>query len=188
LGRPHHQATPIRWYQYEIKYLEKTASVGGHSAINGVPLADELNLLVRAAIAQARGQARGNVRAAFYAADGRKTALHHVTGMTKEYARCVDGFAISPRSLACGLAAATRRAVITPDVMQEPSWSRWQWLAKDFDYRACWSFPIETTNGKLVGTFAIYLREPAEAKQGDLDFVSELTRAAARIMSDAFTG
>jgi two-component system CheB/CheR fusion protein len=108
--------------------------------------------------------------------------------MTKEYARCVDGFAISPRSLACGLAAATRRAVITPDVMQEPLWNRWQWLAKDFDYRACWSFPIETPNGKLVGTFAMYHREPAEAGQRDLELVSELTHTAAKIMSQALVG
>ena len=108
--------------------------------------------------------------------------------MTKEYARCVDGFAISTRSLACGLAAATRRAVITPDVMHEPRWSRWRWLAKDFDYRACWSFPIETLHGKLVGTFAMYYREPTEAKRRDLELVSELMRAAAKIMSQTLMG
>ena len=98
------------------------------------------------------------------------------------------GFVISPRSLACGLAAATRRAVITPDVMQEPSWSGWRWLAKDFDYRACGSFPIETANGKLAGTFAMYHREPTEAEHRDLELASELTRTAAKIMSEALTG
>ena len=109
--------------------------------------------------------------------------LHHITGMTREYARYVDGFAISPGSLACGLAAATRRAVVTPDVIQDQRWHQWRWLANKFGYRACWSFPVEATNGKILGTFAIYHAEPTEAKLPDLELASVLTRTAAKIMS-----
>jgi hypothetical protein len=29
-------------------------------------------------------------------------------------------------------------------------------LAEKFDYRACWSFPVEAPSGKVVGTFAMY--------------------------------
>ena len=61
---------------------------------------------------------------------------------------------------------------------------RWRWLAKEFDYRACWSFPVETRQGKLVGTFAMYYRQPTEPKQRDLELVSVLTRAAAKIISE----
>jgi two-component system CheB/CheR fusion protein len=90
---------------------------------------------------------------------------------------------ISPQSLACGLAAATRHAVITPDVLAEPRWKQWRWLAKEFDYRACWSFPVETLGGKIVGTFAMYHKEPTEATRCDLELASKLTRTAAAIIS-----
>src|SRR5262245_5649337 len=54
-------------------------------------------------------------------------------------ARCVDGFAISEQSLACGLAVAKRQSIIAPDGSDEPRWKLWSWLAEEFRYHACWS-------------------------------------------------
>ena len=152
-------------------------------ASNGSSLAGSLQKLVQTATEQAEG----NARAAFYLANSQRTVLHHITGMTQEYARCVDGFAISSLSLACGLAAATRHAVSTPDVIQEPGWARLRWLAEEFDYRACWSFPIEAPNARILGTFAAYYKEPTEAKQRDLELMSAPTRTAAKNMSATLT-
>jgi len=151
---------------------------------NRATLANLLSVLVHAAVEQTEGRAR----AAFYLADNQGTTLHHITGMTQDYARYVDGFAISPGSLACGLAAATRHAVITSDVIEDPSWERWRWLASQFGYRACWSFPIETTDGKVLGTFAMYHAEPRTAESRDLELASLLTRTAAKIMSETLAG
>ena len=139
-----------------------------------------LDPLVRNVIASTDGQAR----AAFYGSDG--AALHHIVGMPEAYARQVDGFVIGPQSLACGLAAARRRPIITPDVVEEPLWKPWLWLAHDFDYRACWSFPVETSTGKVVGTFAMYYRDPREATARDLDLAAEMTCAAAELISPPF--
>jgi GAF domain-containing protein len=90
-------------------------------------------------------------------------------------------------SLACGLAAATRHPVITPDVMADASWSKWRWLAKAFGYRGCWSFPIETRDGNIVGTFAMYHKEPTDAKTRDLDLAAVLTCAAAGFIERRMT-
>src|SRR5687768_16926382 len=75
-----------------------------------------LRPLVQSLVESSGGEARG----AFYASDG--TALHHVIGTPDAYARLVDGFVISPKSLACGLAAAKRQPILTPDVADEPLW------------------------------------------------------------------
>jgi hypothetical protein len=149
------------------------------AAGNDVSLAGLLEALVRTAIEQTGGKAR----AAFYLADDEGKTLRHIAGMPPTYARCVDGFKISSQSLACGLAAATRSPVITPDVVADPRWKQWLWLAKEFDYRGCWSFPVETPDGKIVGTFAMYYEEPTEPKQSDLELASVLTRTAATIIS-----
>jgi len=154
--------------------LRKLSAAG-----NGASLADLLEVLVHSAIDLSGGKAR----AAFYRANANGSQLHHITGMPQAYARHVDGFVISGQSLACGLAAFTRQPIITPDVIAEPRWKPWLWLAKEFDYRACWSFPIETSAAKLVGTFAMYYKEPTAATPRDLDLASTLTRSAATIIS-----
>ena len=85
--------------------------------------------------------------------------------------------------MACGLAVAERRAIITPDVTEEPRWKEWVWLANQFGYRACWSFPVATSSGRVLGSFAMYYAEPHEATPSDVDIAEVLTRAAATIIS-----
>jgi GAF domain-containing protein/AmiR/NasT family two-component response regulator len=149
------------------------------AAVNGEPLEVSLGALVRTAVEQLGGDAR----AAFYRAKPDGSELRHVVGMPDSYARCVDDFKIGPDSLACGLALSTGQPVLTGDVTKEPLWEPWLWLAERFEYRGCWSFPIHTSAGKFIGTFAVYRRQPREATRRDVEFASLLTHAAAIIMS-----
>src|SRR5262245_37924177 len=66
-------------------------------------------------------------------------------------------------SLACGLAVYTGCPVITPDVLNEPLWAPWLWLAKEYDFCGCWSFPVETVERRVVGTLALYFPTPRQA-------------------------
>jgi GAF domain-containing protein len=149
------------------------------AAMNGEPFESSLGILARAAI----GQMEGGCRCAFYVANAAGNQLRHVVGMTADYARCVDGFEISPESLACGLAVATGEPVITRDVQEEPRWRDWVWLARDHGYRGCWSFPIETATGSLVGSFALYFPEPREPTSRDRELAATFTKTAAIIIS-----
>jgi len=149
------------------------------AAINGAPLRESLDILVRTAIEQWGADAK----CAFYIADANGAELHHVTGMEESYAECVDGFKIGADSLACGLAVYTGQPVITVDVTRESRWQRWLWLAERYGFRSCWSFPIETVAGKVVGTFAIYFESPRTATTRDYAAAAVLTRTAAIIIS-----
>jgi PAS domain S-box-containing protein len=149
------------------------------AAVSGAPLSESLDVLIRTAVKQLRGEAR----CAFYIANAAGTELHHVAGMPESYARCVDGFKIGPSSLACGLAVYTGRPRITPDVREDPLWKPWLWLAEQYDYRGCWSFPVKTSRGKALGTFTMYFKEPREATPRDLQLANVLTNAAAIIIS-----
>jgi len=111
------------------------------------------------------------------------TKLHHVVGMSEGYARHVEGFKISLDSLACGSAVATGEPVITPDVFLEPRWKPWLWLAHQYEFRGCWSFPVGTSVGKLVGTFAMYFKEPRTPTPADLEQAATLTDTASIIIS-----
>jgi len=149
------------------------------AALDDAPLARSLGVLVRTAVAQLGS----DTSAAFYLADQDGASLHHVVGMPDDYARAVDGFKIGPESLACGLATHRGSPVITPDVTKEPLWQPWLWLAERFDYRGCWSFPIRTSEGRHVGTFAVYSRHPRELTSRDAALVTVFTDSAAIIIS-----
>ncbi|HEU4601982.1 MAG TPA: PAS domain-containing protein [Steroidobacteraceae bacterium] len=148
------------------------------AAIDGAPLDQSLGILIATALKQLDSTAR----CAFYIADETGEALSHVIGMPAAYAQAVNGFKIGADSLACGLAVGSGQSVITPDVREEPKWKPWLWLAEQLNYRACWSFPVETTTGELVGTFATYFVEPRTPSADDLALAKTLTRTASIII------
>ena len=149
------------------------------AAVNDVPLDESLGILIRTAL----DQMQGNPRCAFYIVDPGSGGLHHVVGMSKSYADDVDGFKIGADLLACGLAVHTGEPVITPDVLTDPRWKDWRWLAEEHGYRACWSFPVETSAGKIVGTFSMYYPQPRQPTARDYELVAALTPAAGMIIS-----
>lgn len=123
------------------------------------------------------------VRAAFYLADDESKTLTHIVGMPDEYATAVNGFEIGPESLACGLATHVGKSILTPDVKRDSRWDKWGWLADEFGYRGCWSFPIHTASGRFVGTFAVYWPGPRDAMPQDLERVGIIVQTAAMIIA-----
>lgn len=147
------------------------------SAINGDALEVSLGILIKSLL----DHAEDDRRCAFYIA--KDNALHHVAGMSEEYAECVDGFVVSPDSLSCGLAVATGKPVITRDVFQEPRWHSWTWLAARFNFKGCWSFPIETPDRDFVGSLAMYFEQPREPTILDIELAAAFTQTAGIIIS-----
>jgi PAS domain-containing protein len=159
------------WLRGQSKALE--------AAVDSAPLQESLGVLVSTAV-EAMG---ADVRAAFYLANGDKTSLHRVVGMSGEYAEQVNGFRIGPESLTCGLATHTGEPVVTTDVHDDPRWAPWQWLAERFDYRGCWSFPVHSAAGRQIGTLAIHSRSPRSPTEPDRELARLLTDTAAIIIS-----
>src|SRR5690606_5755900 len=117
----------------------------------------------------------GAARAAFHMLDDAAgDGLQHVAGMSDAYAEDIDGFRVGPNSLACGLAMHIGEPVITSDVDQDPRWEPWRWLARAHGYRACWSFPVRTSGGPVLGTFALYFAEPRAPEDDDISFIATL--------------
>jgi two-component sensor histidine kinase len=148
-------------------------------AMNGAPLDASLGILIRTAIEQAENDRL----CAFYRVSPDGTELYHVVGMTDAYARSANGLKIGPDSLACGLAAWRKQPVITFDVEKEPRWKPWLWLAREHGCRACWSFPVETSAGKIVGSFAMYFKEPRKPTALDRGLIVSLMHSASIIIS-----
>lgn len=98
------------------------------------------------------------------------------------YCAAIDGSEIGPKAGSCGTAAYTGRPVFVNDIATDPLWEDYAEFALSCGLRACWSTPIVTSNRKILGTFAMYHREPREPTLRDLALVELVTQTAALII------
>lgn len=96
-----------------------------------------------------------------------------------EYNRAVDGAPIAPVGGSCTAAAYSGRTIIASDIATDPVWEPYRALALSHGLRACWSIPVTGMNDTIVGTFAMYYREPRSPTQDDLNLAHLVSRTAA---------
>ncbi len=71
-----------------------------------------------------------------------------------------DRVPIGPNVGSCGTAAYRGEPVEVTDIATDPLWKNYRDLFLPYGLRACWSSPIKGRDGKVLGTFAFYYREP----------------------------
>jgi signal transduction histidine kinase len=97
------------------------------------------------------------------------------------YNQAINGAKISATAGSCGTAAFTKRLIITEDILTDPNWDSYRNLAQSADVRSCWSQPILASDGRVLGTFAIYHRVPEHPTSEDIQSirsVADLARVA----------
>ena len=154
--------------------LEGQSSVLERISANA-PLAESLDLLARTMDAQAPGNLSSIV---LLDADGKH--IRHAAGpnLPEAYNLLVDGLAIGPAAGSCGTAAFRRERVFVSDIATDPLWADYRERTLPHGLRACWSTPILGSSGALLGTFAIYRREPSLPGPLDLDIIARATYIA----------
>lgn len=136
----------LRLLQQEI--LEGMAS--------GVPLPDIMDLLCRRAEALAP-----SVICSVLTVD-KDRCLQHLASpsLPAHYSQAVNGVEIGPKVGSCGTAAHRGEPVEVVDIATDPLWEDYKSLALPLGLRACWSSPIKSSKGKVLGAFAFYYPEP----------------------------
>ncbi|MFG0228148.1 EAL domain-containing protein [Achromobacter sp. 413638] len=75
------------------------------------------------------------------------------------FSDALDGEPIGPQCGACGTSAFLGRPVIVPDIATDPLWDGYRHLPLPDDIKSCWSSPIKSSDGRVIGTFGFYFRE-----------------------------
>jgi len=78
---------------------------------------------------------------------------------------------VCPRGASCGTAVYRREPVYVRDILTEPSWDDYRHLMVPYGIRSVWSRPLFTSEGKVLGTFAILYREPRSPAANDLQLI-----------------
>jgi len=95
------------------------------------------------------------------------------------FTRAIDGNAIGPDRGSCGAAAFFGKRVIVEDINTHPWWVDYRDLAQRAGLGACWSQPIFSSEGKVLGTFALYHRQPASPTREEMQLIENEARLVA---------
>jgi len=98
--------------------------------------------------------------------------------LPRHYVDAIDGFVIGPTAGSCGTAAYRAEPVIVSDIATDPLWADYRDLALPHRLRACWSTPILSSEGRVLGTFAVYYREPRSPTPQERGVIEQITHLA----------
>lgn len=108
------------------------------------------------------------------------TCLRHAAApsLPLEYNQAIDATRIGQNIGSCGTAAWTREEVIVSDIATDPRWAKYWKLPLSFGLRACWSKPIISARGEVLGTFAIYATQSRPPSPHELFLIEHATQLA----------
>ncbi|MBT9521849.1 MAG: PAS domain S-box protein [Dechloromonas sp.] len=110
--------------------------------------------------------------------EGKQIAKSIAPSLPDFYNKALEGIAIGMGVGSCGTAACTGQRVIVEDIATHPYWALYKELAASAGLGACWSEPILASDGRVLGTFAIYYREPHVPAEYDIYLIEQCARLA----------
>jgi PAS domain S-box-containing protein len=110
--------------------------------------------------------------------DGQHLRHGAAPSLPSAYTAAIDGLCIGPKAGSCGTAMYRREPVVVADILQDPLWEAYREVVKPYGLRACWSTPILSSAGKVLGSFATYCREPRSPVQPETRALEMATHLA----------
>jgi len=90
----------------------------------------------------------------------------------------IDGVVVGPNVGTSGSAAGSGRLTITEDIAEDPKWAPIRDFAVGAGLRHCWSMPIKSTTGEVLGTLALYGPRPRRPLPEHLTLIEDGARLA----------
>jgi PAS domain S-box-containing protein len=121
------------------------------------------------------------------------TRLEHgaAPSLPASFITSIIGRPVNVDSGPCAMASYLNEQVVAADLTSETRWTAYAWcpMALAHGLHACWSTPISSTAGKVLGAFAMYYDEPRAPTSLDQSLIEQITHIASiaieRTQSDA---
>jgi GAF domain-containing protein len=117
--------------------------------------------------------------------DGNHVRHAVAPSLPERYTQAIDGSPIGPKHGSCGTAMFRGKPVIVTDIATDPLWDDYREFARIIDMAACWSTPILSSKGKVLGSFAMYYREARGPKPEEQHLTDVATKLASRAIEHA---
>ncbi len=111
--------------------------------------------------------------------DGNHVKHAVAPSLPENYVKVIDGSPIGPKHGSCGTAMFLGKPVIVSDISTDPLWDEYRNFGWAIGVAACWSTPIMSSKGKVLGSFAMYYREPRTPNDEERHLTDVATKLAA---------
>ena len=166
-------------YRIEADKKEEEFRVGQSKILQklaaNAPLSEILERLVLLIEAQSPGMLCSVL---LLSEDGDHVRHGAAPSLPAEYVKAIDGGQIGPKNGSCGTAMYRGEPVVVTDIASDPLWEDYKELAMANGLRACWSTPILSGRGKVLGSFAMYYSEPRTPSGEEAGLTEVATRIA----------
>ncbi|MCC2636893.1 MAG: domain S-box protein [Moraxellaceae bacterium] len=140
------------------------------------PLDDVLHTIVRSMETQHAGTMCSIL---LLTPDGGHVRTGAAPGLPDAYTAAIEGAPIGPRAGSCGTAIYSGQRIIVEDIASDPLWADYRELALGAGLGACWSEPIRSARGQVLGAFAIYHHSAHAPAARDLEDITAAAHLAA---------
>ena len=182
---PHHDATGavVKWYGQTMDIEERrraeTLLAGEKQMLEMIaerrPLPDILAALCRLA-----ESTLGDYLVSIPLVDAKRERLLRATApsLPGAFSDALDGAAVGPDVGPCGTAVFNSEPILVADIAAEARWHGYRALAAEHGLRACWTTPILSRQGRVLGTCAVYSRRPGLPTARQQEHVEQVVNVA----------
>ncbi len=110
---------------------------------------------------------------------GNRLLVGAAPSLPEPYRYSIHGMEIGPLAASSGTAAFTKTTVIAGDIDAHPAWRDHKHQALPYGLKACWSSPIFSKSGCVLGTLDVYCRAPRSPDRADLEILARASHLAA---------
>ncbi len=142
----------------------------------GAPLTDVLDAIVRGVETLHPGMLCSVL---LLDAGGRQLRMGAAPSLPDFFHAAADGLPVGAGSACCGEAAFLGQRVISADLGGDERWALYRALAARAGLMACWSEPIRSRAGAVLGTFGVYHRHVHQPDAVEIATVSDMAKMAA---------
>ena len=149
-------------------------------AVQGAPLREVLEILTETAEAYTNKTMLASVL--LLDKDGIHLRLGAAPSLPAPFNHAIDGMAIGPSVGSCGTAAYLKKPVFVRDTQTDPKCSGVKELTAAHGLASCWSYPMLSSQGQVLGTFAFYFKEVRDPSPLELEAMPMLVHTAALVL------
>jgi len=133
----------------------------------GSPLPEVLAIIAR--LVESQGK---NMFCTIWLPDEKGIQLHCVVAPSLPgLSAHVGPMLVGPKGASCGTAVYRREPVYVTDILSDPLWDDYRDRMSRYGIRSVWSRPLFTSEGRVLGTFAVLYREPRSPNSGELQLI-----------------
>ncbi|HET9933636.1 MAG TPA: PAS domain S-box protein, partial [Polyangiaceae bacterium] len=141
----------------------------------GKSLPETLERIVRLA----EGRTEEGLCTVLLLGEGERIVSGVAPSLPDTFANVYVGRVIGPEEGSCGAAMALQTGIFVRDIATHPNWVKYREVALSLGLKSCWSMPILSSNGGVLGAFALYYREPREPSEREVAWVQRASHLAA---------